>query len=149
MPETVVNPLRFERAEVSKTCGSSKIRNHVVLNRKAFIGDFVSRIWAHYGPPDEVGYEGFTYVFRDKETGLIFTAYSAGSGPAYGGFSVNKDKLLPVLDAFDVLLEDTTPADCQIEYETDFGLYRSGARNGKPFDERIEDGQSEEETIVG
>jgi hypothetical protein len=62
---------------------------------------------------------------------------------------IDKDKLSPVLDAFDVLLEDTTPADCQIEYETDFGLYRSGARNRKPFDERIEDGQSEEETIAG
>ena len=31
----------------------------------------------------------------------------------------------------------TLPADCKIEYETDFGLYRSGARNGIPFDEKV------------
>lgn len=92
MAETTVIPSHFEHAEISEIYGSSQIRNRVVLGRKAFIGDFVSRIWAHYGPPNDVGFEGFTYAFRDTETGLFFTAYSAGSGPAYGGFPGDKEK---------------------------------------------------------
>jgi hypothetical protein len=135
--EKAIDPSRFERVEPVYALGTGRIRNRVVLGRNAFIGDFVSRIWAHYGPPDSIHFEGFDYTFRDKETGLIFSAYSAGSGPAYGGNRQDAIKLEPVLAAFDRLLESTTPADCEIEYETDFGLYHSGARDGIPFDKKI------------
>ena len=68
---------RFERVEPSVLGGTSKIR-HRPVNRYS-IGDFVSRIWALYGPPDSVVYEGFSYAFKDTETGLVFSAYAAGS----------------------------------------------------------------------
>ncbi len=124
---------RFERVDKSSMVGTSHIRYYSGLG--IGIGDLLSRIWALYGPHDVVLFEGFGYVFKDHETGLIFTAYSAGSGPGFGGHPSESSKLQPVLDSFEQLLSKTRPADCQIEFETDFGLYRSGARNGIPFDE--------------
>lgn len=32
------------------------------------------------------------------------------------------------------MLDSTTPADCEIQFETDFGLMKSGAKNGIPYD---------------
>jgi hypothetical protein len=138
--EKVVDPSRFERVDPANSLRTGQIRNRVPLSR----GDFVSRIWALYGPPDSIQYEGFDYTFRDKKTKIIFTAYSAGSGPAYGGTQQDADRLESVLIAFDNLLESTKPADCEIEYETDFGLYRSGARNGIPFDEKVKKPKSKQ-----
>ncbi len=127
---------RFERVDQSSMIGTSHIRHYSGIGFS--IGDLLSRIWALYGPPDNVMFEGFSYVFKDRETGLIFTAYSAGSGPGFGGRSNEISKLQPVLDSFEQLLSKTRPVDCQIEFETDFGLYRSGARNGIPFDEKAQ-----------
>jgi hypothetical protein len=134
------NPTRFVRVPRKGLLGSSKIRNRTFSSwhPTRSTGDFLSRIWALYGPPDSVEFEGFFYAFRDTETGISFSAYSAGSGPAFGGFPVDRGRLVSVLDEFEAMLDKTNPADCQIEYETDFGLYRSGSRNGRPFDEEIE-----------
>lgn len=97
-------------------------------------GDFLSRVWKIYGKPQENNYEGFSYTFMDNQTGLIFTAYSAGSGPAYGGKPEESEKLIPILKSFDEILDTTTSADCEIQFETDFGLMRCGAKNGVPYD---------------
>jgi hypothetical protein len=137
MPQSA-DPSRFERVTPSKAIGTSRRRNRINLKQTDDFGDFLSRLWSLYGPPDEVGFEGFTYTFRDKETGMIFTAYSAGSGPAYGGFVEDASKLDPILDLFEKLLQNTKPADCEIEFETDFGIYRTGAKDGVPFGETIE-----------
>ncbi len=126
------NAKRFVRISPAELEGSSGIRNRVF---SPLTGDFLARIWALYGPPDSVQFEGFFYAFQDTETGIRFSAYSAGSGPGFGGFPKDKESLLPVLDQFETMLDQTKPADCQIEYETDFGLYRSGSRHGEPFDE--------------
>jgi hypothetical protein len=37
------------------------------------------------GPPDDSSDAEFSYCVRDRQTGLSFLAYSAQSGPAYGG----------------------------------------------------------------
>jgi hypothetical protein len=134
------NPARFVRVSQTELLGSSKIRNYVfsTLHPTRSTGDFLSRIWALYGSPDSVQFEGFSYAFRDTKTGIRFSAYSAGSGPAFGGFPLDREQLLPVLDDFGAMLDETKPVDCQIEYETDFGRYRSGSRNNKPFDEEVE-----------
>ena len=130
------DPKRFERIPLTEIIGSCKIRNRrfSISAPLRSTGDFLSRIWALYGPPDVLQFEGFTYVFRDTETGLHFSAYSAGSGPAFGGFRPDHERLLPVVDSFESLIDSTKPADCEIQYETDFGWYSSGARNGQPFD---------------
>lgn len=79
----------------------------------SFIGDFLSRIWNLYGEPKGVNYEGFNYTFQDSQAGLIFTAYSAGSGPAYGGKFEEREKLLPVIKSIDDMLDLTPHADCE------------------------------------
>ncbi len=133
------DPSRFGRVASSEAVGTGRARNRINVQPTNDSGDFLSRLWALYGPPDEVGYEGFSYTFRDKETGVVFTAYSAGSGPAYGGFSKDASKLDSVLDLFEELLQSTKPADCEIEFETDFGIYRTGAKDGIPFGKIVEE----------
>jgi hypothetical protein len=43
-------------------------------------GDFIGRLRALFGPA-----EGDEYVLRHRATGFVITAYSAQSGPSYGG----------------------------------------------------------------
>jgi len=98
-------------------------------------GEFLGRLWALFGSPDQVGDGGFDYALRDRTTGLAFNAYSGASGPTYGVEPAHRAALGPVLEAFDRLLEQTAPADCEIEYESDErGPYRVGSLAGRPFE---------------
>lgn len=119
----------FVKADSGLSIGTSKIQNSGWS-----VGDFLSRIWANYEAPDGIEYEGFHYTFKHVPTGLIFTAYSAGSGPAYGGKPEDKEDLVPIVEQFEKFLESTTPADCEIKYDTDYGKVRAGAKSGKPFE---------------
>lgn len=76
----------------------------------------------NYGQPDGTEDEGFNYTFKHVPTGLMFTAYSARGGPAYGDMSEDKGKLMPIIERFKKLLESTVPTDCEIEYNTSFAL---------------------------
>ncbi|MCC7116771.1 MAG: hypothetical protein IT520_20540, partial [Burkholderiales bacterium] len=90
--------------------------------------------------------EAFLYVFRDRESGAVFTAYSAGAGPGYGaggsrfrgklvdGPGVDGAAIAKAVDSFDALLEATKPQDCELELGTDAGRMRVGVRNGRPYD---------------
>jgi hypothetical protein len=127
---------RFTTASWDQVKNSSKLvsREAVTDDNPWSVGDFVSRLWRRFGPP-VVTYEGFHYDLFDRQSKLFFTAYSAGSGPSYGG-GQNKRKLLAdeTLPALERLLAKTTPADCDMLYDTDYGPVRSGAKNGIPFD---------------
>ena len=119
--------------------GTTLLQPRVIRDPKSMIGDFLSRLWAIYGEPDFITFEGFSYTFKEETTGLIFTAYAAGSGPAFGGHYANRDQLLPIIQAFEQMLDQTEPADCEIEFNTDFGKMKSGAKDGIPYD-RLEEG---------
>ena len=115
--------------------------DRALMLRLLSAGDFVSRLWARFGEPHSVGYEGFTYCLRDRETGLSFQAYCAGSGPAYGT-SGGRGKYTdaPTLDAlraFETWIAATPPADCVIRFDDDFGTSESGAKGGVPFERRV------------
>ena len=98
-------------------------------------GEFLGRLWALFGPPDQVGDGGFDYALRDRTTGLAFNAYSGASGPAYGVAPAQRASIGPVLEAFDRLLDQTAPVDCALEYESDeVGPYRVGSLGGRPFE---------------
>jgi hypothetical protein len=120
-------------------------------------GDFLGRVWSIYGPPGKgEPSESFDYTFIDRKTGIIFTAYSAGSGPSYGGGfrydgpfpppptpaghlqpRVRDAQFLEVVKRFEGFLEKAPLADCMLVQEGDFGLFRIGARAGKPFQEDL------------
>jgi hypothetical protein len=125
---------RFELANPDRFTDSSKIRNWLEGRPIPSPGDFLSRLWAHFGKPMAIGYEGFSYLIHDKRTDLIFEAYSGASGPSFGGSRHDVKALEPVLLQFEQLLALTQPVDCEVEYETDFGLYESGCKGGVPFD---------------
>ena len=98
-------------------------------------GDFLGRLWALFGPPDQVGDGGFDYALRDCTTGLAFNAYSGASGPAYGVEPARRAAMGSVLEVFDRVLDQTAPADCEIEYESEErGPYRVGSLGGRPFE---------------
>ncbi|SFT69010.1 hypothetical protein SAMN05216474_1831 [Lishizhenia tianjinensis] len=125
---------RFKRAEAILANGTTFIAESSIAEPQALIGGFLSRLWTIFGKPDYVRFEGFDYTLIDTETGLIFTAYCAGSGPAYGGFKKDREALLPVLGTLEAILLKTQPADCQISFDTDFGILKSGAKDGIPYD---------------
>jgi|GEM_PF-2809857 len=149
MPEPI-DPKRFQKVDMQECNRGDKIRNW----HSPKIGEFLSRIWSNYGPPDYVGFEGFSYCFRDTETGLYLSVYSLSSGPAFGGedklwidgnFRLSPDleaRFNAVIDAFERLMANSSLADCEIEFNTDFGLYRVGVRNGIPFEEKVDDEDS-------
>jgi len=124
---------RFELAEDKSAYGTSLFKNREINNPKIFIGDFLSKLWSLYGKPESIFYEGFSYTIRDKETGVIFTAYCSGSGPAYGGFQKDFENLNLIITDFEELLLTTPNADCEIEFETDFGVMKCGSEDGKPY----------------
>ena len=127
--------LRFERSR--KEPEGSKIRNRSdsdVPCSRSHPGDLLGRLWGLFGAPDSIEFEGFTYNLRDRETGLCFSVYSGASGPAYGGRREDAIALGPVLDSLDLLLDSSEPADCLIEYDTDFGRYAAGWSDGHPID---------------
>lgn len=139
-PDIVPSHPDFERVTDKEGSGTSKIMNRSQLNPdKAYdSGDFLSRIWANFGKPEFVQFEGFWYFFKDKQTGLIFSAYSGASGPAYGGFPQDREKLEPVFRRFEELLQKSTPVECEIQFGTDYGTYRCGYKNGKSFSKRAQ-----------
>jgi hypothetical protein len=98
-------------------------------------GEFLGRLWSLFGAPDHVGDGGFDYALRDRVSGLAFNAYAGLGGPAYGVNPADRAAVGPVLDAFDHLLDQTTPADCAIEYESEeWGPYRVGSLGGRAFE---------------
>jgi hypothetical protein len=123
------------------------------VRQKAQPGDFLARLWSIYGPPASgEPSDDFDYVFIDRQTGIVFTAYSGGSGPAYGGGQRYDGPLPPpakpdghmkpgptdarffaVVQRFERLLEKAALADCLLVDQGDAGLFRYGARAGKPF----------------
>jgi hypothetical protein len=133
MEKVKIDSSRFVRVKVSDSYGTGHIKNRYRILEEGDIGDYLSRLWALYGAPD-LEDKGFSYTLKDQETGFLFTAYSASSGPSYGGFRETKKELLPVLELFDELLGQTKPADCEIEFQSDFGILRFGARDGVPYE---------------
>jgi hypothetical protein len=120
---------RFERNQH----GFSGSRFHVRPNYE-HPGAFLGRLWALFGSPDVVGEGGFRYSLRDRETGLAFDAYSGASGPAYAVEPQDRASSEPVLVAFNAVVDNLEPVDCEIEYEDDeWGRYRVGVYHGHPF----------------
>lgn len=131
---------RFEKSDCG--CLGGKLRNRYdsrsPTSRSDAPGDFLARLWTLFGPPNEVGDEGFSYHLVDRQTGLMLEAYSGASGPAYAGRPEDAERLLPVLDELDLLLDGTSLSDCVVEYETERGWYRVGAANCRAFEEPVE-----------
>jgi hypothetical protein len=145
---------RFERVDPEEAAGHVRARGWARLEDlqagrpdRMSLGNWLCRIWTHYGPPSEVQEDGFVYAFRDRETGDVITAYSAGSGPALGGRILDEDGLLmpgaqarvaQSVDAFVSLMDATVPRDCELEIDTPYGRTRIGVRHGEWFEEDLD-----------
>jgi hypothetical protein len=127
--------MRFQRTN-ELGVGGWKVFNRVEVGPDEDWALFLGRLWAHFGPAEEVD-NGFSYRIVDRDTGHCFEAYSGPSGPAYGAH-VPPEALLPVVRAFEELLATTRPADCSFETsrEIDYGGGRVviGVSKGKPFE---------------
>jgi hypothetical protein len=123
----------FQLTDLNRISGTSLIRWR--NPDKSSAGDFLACLWTLFGEPQSVEYEGFTYALVHIPTGLTFSAYSGGSGPAYGGFHQQRLELQPIIDEFDKLLGAVEPTDCEIKIDTDFGRYRIGYKEGMVIEE--------------
>lgn len=129
------NQTRFVLVSEKLVFGTSQFK---VREMKSYYGvsEFLSKLWYHFGKPNSIIYEGYIYAIKDTESDIIFTAYCAGSGTAYGGKTEDFDKLEKIISDFELLLNNTPIADCEIEVENDFGTFKYGAKNGKTFIEQ-------------
>jgi len=127
-PSQIVGPKLFSRREVN---------SRLTVDRAMDRGAFLARLWAQLGPAATRD-GGFEYYVRDLETNLGFVAYSGPSGPSYGGELDQRFALRRVLEAFEEVLERTSPVDCAIEYtaERDYGggKWVLGHKEGRSFD---------------
>lgn len=149
------SPERFELVSPEHAAGSTRARGWASLEdlrsgrgaARMSLGNWLCRLWTHYGPPPEVQRDGFVYVLRDRETDGIITAYSAGSGPAMGGRLLD-DQGAPIegaearvaasVNAFAAMIDATEPRECELELDTDLGRIRVGVRNGEWFEDELE-----------
>lgn len=131
-----MDKVNFIKDNPHNVIGTAIVANRGDINSNAsnLIGDFLSRLWTNFGAPNSIDYEGFSYALKHMPSGITFTAYSGASGPAYGGSDQDKTRLIPILAELEDILSSSVPVDCKIEYDTDFGRVKSGAKNGKPFD---------------
>ncbi|MCB9461406.1 MAG: hypothetical protein H6670_17265 [Anaerolineaceae bacterium] len=107
---------------------------------------FLSKIWSLYGPPCEITYEGFEYCFKDSLVDIYLSVYCGATGPAFGAttsewidselvYSSEKAKIVnDSVTAFEYLLAAASLADCEVIFDTDFGLVHVGCKNGELFE---------------
>jgi hypothetical protein len=137
-----VDPDRFERIHDPSFPGGLLRHRETgpVVSERSEPADFLGRLWTLFGPPDPCD-DGFEYGVRDRRTGLVFTAYSAASRPAYGGAPSDEAALGPVIDAFEALVDATPLSDCAHEYALDAdaggGRVRIGIARGRWFFETV------------
>lgn len=81
---------RFERIGAG-TIGGVKLCGRDIANPQLSHAESIDEqralrgLEARFGPPDRGGDQTYSYSIRDRQTGLEFRAYSAQSGPSYGG----------------------------------------------------------------
>lgn len=109
-----------------------------IREQNAAMGDLLSRMWGHFGKPQNILFEGYIYNIKDKKTGLDFLVSYGASGPAYLAEKEHIEKLKPTVVAFEEFLATSRNVDCEIEVDTDFGIYLCGAKNGVPYDKEKE-----------
>ncbi len=107
-----------------------------IRNESAPYGDFLSRMYTHFGKPESVMFEGFNYLIRHKQTDIVFLAFFGASGPAYAAKKNDIEKIKPRISELENILDNSKNADCEEEIETDFGLFLCGAKDGIPYDKQ-------------
>ena len=121
----------------SKLCGRRQVNPRLDFATAMDPGAFLARLWALFGAASRDD-DGFTYELRDQQTTLEFSAYSGPSGPSYGGDYQDLEKLRPVLEDFERLLDATEPVDCEHVFRADVefggGEFAIGWRDGKSFE---------------
>lgn len=81
---------RFQRL-TGRVAGGAKIASRRDANprltpREAMdVALFLALLRRRLGEPDPRSDSAFSYSVRDTQTGIVFEAYSAQSGPSYGG----------------------------------------------------------------
>ncbi|MDW9379950.1 hypothetical protein [Chryseobacterium sp. JV558] len=107
-----------------------------IRNQSAPYGDFLSRMYTHFGKPESIMFEGFNYLIRDKQTDIVFLAFFGASGPGYAAKKNNIEKIKPRISELELILDNSKNADCEEEIETDFGIFLCGAKDGIPYDKQ-------------
>jgi len=84
-------------------------------------GNFLCRLWAHYGAPPEITEDGFRYALRDTELDQIVVALLDARGPSLAaittdaeGHRIDEEQLAASVDALASALDATRPIDCTL-----------------------------------
>jgi len=97
---------------------------------------FLAQLWGMFGKPQSIGFEGFTYQIQDSNTGIIFQAYSAGSGPAYCFSECDKPHADEIIKNLEIELAKSELPDFEVKYKNDFGSVTIGCKDGKTYEKQ-------------
>lgn len=131
-------PARFARTRAQAVAWTSKVRNWQApwgdASSTDHMTEFLGRLWALFGRPNDQILNGFGWVLRDQELGLVVTAYSAGTGPSFGA-NRSDEQALQSIAALEALVNDAKPVDCRVKF---FDEYSScditiGIEGGRHF----------------
>ncbi len=79
-------------------------------------GNFLCRLWAHYGAPTTTCADGFRYVLEDTELHHVLVAQLDAGGPSLWvlGEGPDDERLARSADDLSRLLDATRPIDCSL-----------------------------------
>lgn len=103
-------------------------------------GNWLCRLWTHFGRPPDVTDAGFRYVLRERASGYVLTAFADAGGPALGGVlrddqrPIDLERMTAIVDHFATLMDATRPEPCELEVTG--GARTIGVADGEWFDRR-------------
>jgi Zn-dependent protease len=153
--------IRINASEIKPNCGTNTVFRYCFqvndINQSgaptvpAPAADFLSRIWAHFGEPDIIE-NGFAYTIQDQQTGVIITAHCVSLVPLFLSDNMKEEGFIATLYLFEQFLQQTPPADCELDITLDYSKYnremvetdgdieavpithyKIGSKEGKPF----------------
>lgn len=126
-PETAPSPERFVMVDVALATDATRARSWAGAaalrgpSDRDDAGNFLCRLWAHYGAPSEVNANGFRYVMRDAELDQIVVALLDARGPSLAvvtgdaeGHPIDEERLAQSVDALAIAIDATRPIDCEL-----------------------------------
>lgn len=72
-----------------KLCGRDRVNSSLTPQQARDTALFLVALQNRLGLPDDASDADYSYSVRDQQSGVEFMAYSAQSGPAYGGSPVD------------------------------------------------------------
>ena len=138
LTSTTMTPTRFVKQKDNSRTRYVKIK--ALPTNNDFFCAFYVRLFALFGDPSQVGYEGFHYSIFDLEQQCYIQASLTSTGAGYW-VPENHPAALSIVEALHQQLFDPAVVlkECSLTYEHDFGTTSFGYKDGECVVSHVED----------